>query len=68
LGIAARGGFIPYYAGRFDWIYRRGSTPQRLQHLSVKPVALVQSATKIPEAARQAILGANAARLLGVNV
>jgi hypothetical protein len=29
---------------------------------------LVQSATKIPEAARQAILGANAARRLGVNV
>jgi len=29
---------------------------------------LVQSATKIPEAARQAILGANAARFLGVDI
>jgi predicted TIM-barrel fold metal-dependent hydrolase len=34
----------------------------------VKPVELVQSAAKIPEAARQAILGANAARSLGVEI
>ena len=34
----------------------------------VKPVEFVQSATKIPEALRQAILGANAARFLGVDI
>ena len=34
----------------------------------MKPVDFVQSATKIPEALRQAILGANAARFLGVNI
>jgi aminocarboxymuconate-semialdehyde decarboxylase len=28
IAFAHGGGFIPYYAGRFDWIYRRGSTPQ----------------------------------------
>jgi predicted TIM-barrel fold metal-dependent hydrolase len=33
-----------------------------------KPVEFVQSAAKIPEAVRQAILGANAARFLGVDV
>jgi aminocarboxymuconate-semialdehyde decarboxylase len=31
IAFAHGGGFIPYYAGRFDWIYRRGSTPQ-LKH------------------------------------
>ena len=34
----------------------------------VKPVEFVQSAAKIPEAARRAILGANAARFLGVEI
>jgi hypothetical protein len=33
-----------------------------------RPVELVQSAAKIPAAARQAILGANAARLLGLDI
>lgn len=28
IAFAHGGGFIPYYAGRFDWMYRRGSTPQ----------------------------------------
>jgi aminocarboxymuconate-semialdehyde decarboxylase len=31
IAFAHGGGFIPYYAGRFDWIFRRGSTPQ-LKH------------------------------------
>jgi aminocarboxymuconate-semialdehyde decarboxylase len=31
IAFAHGGGFIPYYAGRFDWIYRRGSTPH-LKH------------------------------------
>jgi len=39
----------PALRRRFDWIYRRGSTPQT-------------------EAARQAILGANAARFLCVDI
>jgi len=33
-----------------------------------KPVQFVENATKIPEALRRDILGANAARFLGVNV
>ncbi|HTK14287.1 MAG TPA: amidohydrolase family protein [Xanthobacteraceae bacterium] len=28
IAFAHGGGFIPYYAGRFDWMYRRGSTSQ----------------------------------------
>jgi aminocarboxymuconate-semialdehyde decarboxylase len=108
IAFAHGGGFIPYYAGRFDWIYRRGSTPQMkrdfsgylrsfhyetvvfnpdvLEQLTAKvdashimlgsdfpfgetrPVEFVQSATRIPEAARQAILGANAARFLGLDI
>ena len=108
IAFAHGGGFIPYYAGRFDWIYRRGSTPQmkgdfssylRLFHYETvlfnpdvleqlaskvdasrimlgsdfpfgetKPVEFVQSATRIPAAVRQAILGANAARFLGVDI
>ncbi len=108
IAFAHGGGFIPYYAGRFDWIYRRGSTPQMqhdfsgylrtlyydsvvfnadvLEQLATKtdashimlgsdfpfgetrPVELVQSATRIPEASRQAILGGNAARFLGVDI
>ena len=31
IAFAHGGGFIPYYAGRFDWMFRRGSTPQ-LKH------------------------------------
>jgi predicted TIM-barrel fold metal-dependent hydrolase len=34
----------------------------------VKPVEFVHGAAKIPEAARHAILGANAARFLGVDI
>ena len=108
IAFAHGGGFIPYYAGRFDWIYRRGSTPQMtgdfssylrafhyetvvfnpdvLEQLAAKvdashimlgsdfpfgetkPVEFVQSATSIPQASRQAILGANAARFLGLDV
>ena len=33
-----------------------------------QPVAFVQSATKIPEALRRDMLGANAARFLGVEI
>jgi predicted TIM-barrel fold metal-dependent hydrolase len=33
-----------------------------------KPVEFVRSATKIPEALREAILGANAAKLLGLSI
>jgi aminocarboxymuconate-semialdehyde decarboxylase len=108
IAFAHGGGFIPYYAGRFDWIYRRGSTPQMKSDFStylrsfrydtvlfnpdvleqlatkvdsshimlgsdfpfgeVKPVEFVQSATKIPQAMRDAILGANTARFLGVDI
>jgi len=108
IAFAHGGGFIPYYAGRFDWIYRRGSTPQMKSDFStylrsfrydtvlfnpdvleqlaakvdashimlgsdfpfgeVKPVEFVQSAAKIPEDARRAILGANAARFLGIDI
>jgi aminocarboxymuconate-semialdehyde decarboxylase len=108
IAFAHGGGFIPYYAGRFDWMYRRGTTkqiktdfstylqsfyyesvvfdPDVLERLAEKvdtshimlgtdypfgesqPVAFVQSATKIPAAMRQAILGANAARFLGVDI
>jgi aminocarboxymuconate-semialdehyde decarboxylase len=108
IAFAHGGGFIPYYAGRFDWIYRRGSTSQMksdfstylksmyyetvlfnadvLEQLAHKvdashimlgsdfpfgetdPVAFVQSARNIPEAARAAILGANAARFLGLAI
>jgi hypothetical protein len=34
----------------------------------MQPVAFVHSATKIPEALPRDILGANAARFLGVNI
>jgi len=34
----------------------------------VKPVEFVQSATRIPAATREAILGANAARFLGIDI
>ncbi|HLH98647.1 MAG TPA: amidohydrolase family protein [Xanthobacteraceae bacterium] len=108
IAFAHGGGFIPYYAGRFDWIYRRGSTPQMkadfstylrsfcydtvlfnadvLEQLATKvdtshimlgsdfpfgetkPVEFVQSAAKIPQELRDAILGANAARFLGLSI
>jgi aminocarboxymuconate-semialdehyde decarboxylase len=108
IAFAHGGGFIPYYSGRFDWMYSRGTTkhikmdfsgyfrafhyesvvfdPGVLEHLSEKvnpshimlgtdcpfgewkPVELIQNARKIPEAAREAMLGANAARFLGLNL
>ena len=108
IAFAHGGGFIPYYAGRFDWIYRRGSTAQMKQDFSgylrafhydsvlfntdvleqlaqkvdagqimlgsdfpfgeTNPVGFVQSAGKIPETMRDAILGANAARFLGLSI
>jgi len=108
IAFAHGGGFIPYYAGRFDWMVRRGTTkgikadfssylrlfhyesvvfsPDVLERLAGKvdashimlgtdypfgewqPVEFVQSATRIPEALRRDILGANAARFLGVDV
>jgi aminocarboxymuconate-semialdehyde decarboxylase len=108
IAFAHGGGFIPYYAGRFDWMYRRGTTkqiktdfssylksfyydsvvfdPDVLERLAEKvdtshimlgtdypfgenrPVEFVQSATKISTSLRQAILGANAARFLGVEI
>jgi aminocarboxymuconate-semialdehyde decarboxylase len=108
IAFAHGGGFIPYYAGRFDWIYRRGSTSQMTQDFSAylksfyyetvlfnadileqlarkvetshimlgsdfpfgetDPVSFVNSATGISETAREAILGANAARFLGIDL
>ncbi|HWF93435.1 MAG TPA: amidohydrolase family protein [Xanthobacteraceae bacterium] len=108
IAFAHGGGFIPYYAGRFDWIYHRGSTPQMKSDFSTylrtfrydtvlfnpdvleqlatkvdgshimlgsdfpfgeaKPVEFVQSAAKIPAAVRDAIMGANTARFLGVDI
>jgi len=108
IAFAHGGGFIPYYAGRFDWMVRRGTTQgiksdfstylrsfyyesvvfdadvlERLaekvdtSHIMLgtdypfgewKPVEFVQRASKIPEALRRNILGANAARFLGIDV
>jgi aminocarboxymuconate-semialdehyde decarboxylase len=108
IAFAHGGGFIPYYAGRFDWMYRRGSTKQMcadfssylrgfyyetvvfnpdvletlatktdVSHIMLgsdfpfgesKPVEFLQSATKISAEARDAILGANAARFLGLKI
>jgi len=108
IAFAHGGGFIPYYAGRFDWMVRRGTTTsikaefssylrlfyyesvvfnldvlERLadkveaSHIMLgtdypfgewKPVEFVQSAARIPEAARHDILGANAARFLGLDI
>jgi aminocarboxymuconate-semialdehyde decarboxylase len=108
IAFAHGGGFIPYYAGRFDWMYRRGSTkqmrgefssylrgfyyetvvfnPDVLETLATKtntshimlgsdfpfgeskPVEFLQSATNISAEARDAILGANAARFLGLSI
>jgi aminocarboxymuconate-semialdehyde decarboxylase len=108
IAFAHGGGFIPYYTGRFDWMYRRGTTkhiktdfstylrcfhyesvvfnPVVLERLAEtvdpsrimlgtdypfgewKPVELVSSARRIPDAAREAILGANAAAFLGIDL
>src|SRR5262245_3196029 len=108
IAFAHGGGFIPYYAGRFDWMRRRGTTtgiksdfstylrsfyyesvvfnPDVLERLTDevdashimlgtdypfgewKPVEFVESATRIPEAARRDILGANTARFLGIEI
>ena len=107
IAFAHGGGFIPYYAGRFDWIYRRGSTPQMkhdfstylksfyyetvlfntdvLEFLAMKvdaskimlgsdfpfgethPVKFVMSSTKLSDEVKADILGANAAKFLGLS-
>jgi aminocarboxymuconate-semialdehyde decarboxylase len=108
IAFAHGGGFIPYYSGRFDWLYRRGTTthirsdvshylrrfhyesvvfdPELLERLASKvdashimlgtdypfgewhPVELIQNAKQIPQTARDAMLGANAARFLGIKI
>jgi aminocarboxymuconate-semialdehyde decarboxylase len=108
IAFAHGGGFIPYYSGRFDWMYARGTIkhvkadfstylkafryesvvfdPAVLERLAEKvdtshimlgsdypfgewkPVELVMNARRIPEAARKAMLGANAARFLGLTL
>jgi aminocarboxymuconate-semialdehyde decarboxylase len=108
IAFAHGGGFIPYYSGRFDWMYWRGTTkhtksdfstylrafhyesvvfdPEVLERLAEKvkpgqimlgtdypfgewkPVELIQNASRIPEALREDMLGANAARFLGINL
>jgi len=108
IAFAHGGGFIPYYSGRFDWMYWRGTTkhikmdfsgylrafhyesvvfdPEVLERLSEKvnpgqimlgtdypfgewkPVELIDNARRIPEAAREAMLGANAAKFLGISL
>ncbi|MPZ39402.1 MAG: amidohydrolase family protein [Rhizobiales bacterium] len=106
IAFAHGGGFIPYYSGRFDWLYSRGTTKQikgdissylrafhyesvvfdpavleRLadkvstSHIMLgtdypfgewKPVELIRNARRILEAAREDMLGANAAKFLGI--
>jgi aminocarboxymuconate-semialdehyde decarboxylase len=108
IAFAHGGGFIPYYSGRFDWMYWRGTTkhtrsdfstylrafhyesvvfdPEVLERLAEKvkpsqimlgtdypfgewkPVELIRNARRIPEAVREAMLGANAARFLGISL
>jgi aminocarboxymuconate-semialdehyde decarboxylase len=108
IAFAHGGGFIPYYTGRFDWMYSRGTIkhvkgdfstylkafhyesvvfdPAVLERLADKvdasrimlgtdypfgewkPLELIHRAARIPEAAREAMLGANAARFLGIGV
>lgn len=108
IAFAHGGGFIPYYAGRFDWIYRRGSTPQLkhdfstylrsfyyetvlfnidvLEYLATKvdssrimlgsdfpfgethPVEFVMSSKALSDEVKADILGANAAKFLGVSL
>jgi aminocarboxymuconate-semialdehyde decarboxylase len=108
IAFAHGGGFIPYYSGRFDWMYWRGTTkhikadvssylrafhyesvvfdPEVLERLAekvnpshimlgtdypfgeTKPVELIMNAKRIPEDAREAMLGANAARFLGIAI
>ena len=108
IAFAHGGGFIPYYAGRFDWIYRRGSTPQLkhdfstylksfyyetvlfnidvLEFLATKvdasrimlgsdfpfgethPVEFVMSSKVLSDEVKADILGANAAKFLGVSL
>lgn len=108
IAFAHGGGFIPYYAGRFDWMFRRGSNPQLkhdfstylksfwfetvvfnidvLEYLTTKidpsqimlgsdfpfgethPVEFVMSSKVIPERVKADILGANAARFLGLSI
>jgi predicted TIM-barrel fold metal-dependent hydrolase len=54
--------------GTADAALPRGVLGSDFPFGEVEPVELVQSAAKIPEAARQAILGANAARFPGVEI
>ena len=108
IAFAHGGGFIPYYAGRFDWIYRRGSTPQLkhdfstylksfyyetvlfnidvLEFLATKvdsskimlgsdfpfgethPVEFVMSSKVLSDEVKANILGANAAKFLGMSL
>ena len=108
IAFAHGGGFIPYYSGRFDWMYWRGTTkhikadvssylrtfhyesvvfdPEVLERLAekvnpghimlgtdypfgeTKPVELIMNAKRIPEDAREAMLGANAAAFLGIAI
>ena len=108
IAFAHGGGFIPYYSGRFDWIYRRGSTPQLkhdfstylksfyyetvlfnidvLEFLATKvdasrimlgsdfpfgethPVEFVMSSKVLSDEVKADILGANAAKFLGVSL
>jgi len=108
IAFAHGGGFIPYYAGRFDWIWRRGSTPQLkhdfstylksfyyetvlfnidvLEFLATKvdsskimlgsdfpfgethPVEFVMSSKVLSDEVKADILGANAAKFLGVSL
>ncbi|MDB5642746.1 MAG: Amidohydrolase [Hyphomicrobiales bacterium] len=108
IAFAHGGGFIPYYAGRFDWMFRRGSNPQLshdfstylkrfwfetvvfnidvLEYLTTKidpsqimlgsdfpfgemhPVEFVMSSKVLSESVKADILGANAARFLGLSI
>jgi aminocarboxymuconate-semialdehyde decarboxylase len=102
------GGFVPFYTGRFDWMYRRGANKQMKTDFSAylkkfyyetvvfdpamleqladkagaghimlgsdypfgewKPIEFVRKAKRISEASRRNILGANAAKLLGLSI
>lgn len=108
IAVAHGGGFLPYYAGRYDWIYRNGFSkqlksdfssyirrfyydtvifnPDMLEFLASKvpsshilmgtdypfgepkPVEFVRRARKLPKATQDAILGGNAARLMGISI
>jgi hypothetical protein len=54
--------------GTADAALPRGALGSDFPFGEAEPVEFVQSAAKIPAAARQAILGANAARFPGVEI